>query len=153
MSYKRCGKSFTGDAYFKLPYGPIPSLIKEHLDLLKQENDENQELKDFELKSVFAEYLEAKKDTETNGHRLEIREGVEIPRKFNDYFSENDNDLFSAIVEVFKGKGVREVVEMTHQEVPYTRVKRDVGVISYLSALDKTFPKALPNYHADWYSV
>ena len=153
VSYKRSGKSFTGDIYFKLPYGPIPSFIKEQLDLLKAENDENEEL-DFELNSIFAKYLEAEKDTKTNGHTLKIRADVDIPsEKFSGYFSESDNELFSAIVEEFKGKNVREVVDMTHQEPPYVKVKRDVGIISYLSALDEGFPKALPNYHADWYSV
>ncbi|MCY4577024.1 MAG: Panacea domain-containing protein [Candidatus Kaiserbacteria bacterium] len=149
VSYKNQEKPFTGDIYFKLPYGPIPSFIKEQLDLLKKENDENEELKDFELKSIFAKYLETKKDEGTKGHTLKIREGADIPREnFEDYFSDGDNELLSAIVKAFDGKNVREVVAMTHQEVPYVKVKWDTGIIDYLLAFDKDFPKALPNYRS-----
>ena len=148
MSYKNNNQSFTGDVYFKLPYGPIPSFIKEQLDLLKEENDENKELEDFELKSMFAKYLETKKDEATKGHILKIREGVTIPlERFDRYFSKHDKNLFSNIVEVFKNKKVKEVVEMTHQEVPYVKVRQDTGIINYLFALDEGFPKALPKQH------
>ena len=146
LFYKDQEKPFTGDVYFKLPYGPIPSFIKEQLDLLKAENDENEEL-DFELKSEFAKYLETEKDRETKGHILKIRKGVVVPwNKFNGYFTEHSEKMFSDIVEVFKGKNVREVVEMTHQEVPYTDVTQNAGIIDYLLALEERFPKALPKY-------
>ena len=153
ISHRVQGKPFTGDVYFKLPYGPIPSFIKEHLDLLKEGNDENAELKDFDLESVFAEYFKTKKIQETNGYVVRVRDGVEIPRdEFESHFSGWDNDLFSAIVEVFKGKTVKEVVEMTHRESPYVKNKRSDSVIDYLFAFDKDFPEALPHYRASCYS-
>lgn len=153
ISHRVHAKPFTGDVYFKLPYGPIPSFIKEHLDLLKEENDENAELEDFELTSVFAKYFEAEKNLRTKGYIVRVRDGVEIPRdKFDDYFSEWDNKLFSDIVEVFKGRSVREVVEMTHRESPYTKNKRSDSVIDYLVAFDEDFPEALPHYRSSCYS-
>ena len=149
VSYKRNEKPFTGDIYCKLPYGPIPSIIKDQLDLLKQGNDENEELTDIDLKSMFAKYLEAEQDEVTKGYKLKIRQDVDIPKEeFNDYFSESDSELFNTMVEAFKNKTVNDIVEMTHQEVPYTKVKRDTGVINYLLAYEEEFPKALPNYRA-----
>lgn len=153
ISFRENNKPFTGDVYFKLPYGPIPSLIKEQLDLLKEDNDENEELKDFELKSVFAEYLEAERDGKTKGYTLKVREDVKIPqKKFDAYFSEWDNQLFFAIVKEFKGKAVKEVVEITHQEAPYMKVRQDASIINYLFAFEDDFPKALPHYCDSRYS-
>ena len=146
ISFKRNEKPFTGDIYFKLPYGPIPSIIKDQLDLLKKENDENEELKDFELQSAFAKYLEMEKDEKTKGYIVKIRDDVAVPwDDFNDYFSENDAELLSSIVDVFTGKKVGEVVEMTHRELPYTKAE-DMGIITYLLANEKRFPVALPKY-------
>ena len=146
ISYKQGEKPFTGDYYFKLPYGPVPSVIKDQLDLLKKENDENKELQDFELQSAFAKYLEAVKDEETKGHILKIRQDVKIPwSDFDDCFSERDDELFADIVERFSHTNVEEIVAMTHQEMPYTKAE-DMGTITYLLANRKEFPKALPKY-------
>ena len=146
ISYKQRGKPFTGDYYFKLPYGPVPSVIKDQLDLLKKENDENEELQEFELQSAFAKYLEAVKDERSKGYVLKVRQDVDIPeKKFDKYFSERDTALFADMVERFRDKNVKEVVDMTHQEVPYTKAV-DMTPITYLLANRKQFPKALPKY-------
>ena len=146
ISYKQGEKPFTGDYYFKLPYGPVPSVIKDQLDLLKKENDENEELQDFELQSAFAKYLEAVKDEKTKGYILKIRQDVDIPwGDFDDYFSESDAVLFADIVERFSHTNVKEVVAMTHQEIPYVRAV-NMTPIGYLSANKRQFPKALPKY-------
>ena len=139
ISFKSKDNSFTGDVYFKLPYGPVPSIIKDQLDLLKDINEENEEIGEYELKSAFSEYLHATQDSQTKGYVLELKNGVRLD-KFEEYLSDWDNALIEELVKTFKDTSVKEIVDQTHKEDPYIKTS-EMEIITYLLAGDESFPK------------
>lgn len=143
LSYKHNERSFTGDVYVKLPYGPVPSIIKDQLDLLKYNNEENEEIDEYELQSSFLEHLDVKQDPETKGYALQVKnKNEERLNELGEYhLSVWDRELIDNLVKFFKEASVKEIVEQTHQEKPYKKTS-EVEIISYLLAGEDGFPKA-----------
>ena len=129
-------RSFTGDVYYKLPYGPVPSVIKENLDLLKTENTERDEegLETFNIESIFSGKIEA--NSMNGGYILKNIGDFTVDSEF---LSENEDKLIDKIIETFKEDTVKDIVDKTHDEKPYIGT-RD-GLISYNLAHENDFPK------------
>ena len=140
--YKHQRKSFTGDVYVRLPYGPVPSIIKDQLDLLKNTNEENEEIDEYDLNSVFSKHLTAEPDNQTKGYIIKLKTGKqEVEKKMDNYLTDWDRALIDELVRVFKETSVRDIVEQTHKEEPYKKTS-EMEIITYLLANRGSFPRA-----------
>lgn len=79
VSYNMRGASVTGDTYYKLPYGPVPSLIKNEIDNLSEE------LMGKKVKSQFSNYLKLEKDSDKNGKIVKSKSGDYNIRKLSNF--------------------------------------------------------------------
>ena len=68
ISYKLEGTSITNDIYFKLPYGPVPTTIKNEIDLLSTED-----VLGSEFESQLKKFIDLKTDEDD---RVQLVENV-----------------------------------------------------------------------------
>ena len=126
ISVRETGKSVTNDTYFHLPYGPIPSFIKDNIDSLdsgiKAEEvkilDPNQTGTPVWLKisSIFDGVLEL--NTRGKGKIAKVVNGQAFD---SNKISEYEKNLLADIVRDLGNKTVQEIVNMTHSEPPYAQ--------------------------------
>jgi len=120
ISFSERGSSVTNDIYYKLPYGPIPTFIKNEIDTLLINENESQ------LKDCF------KFEKTDFGNLIKLKDGR---RKAKDqYFSQYEKELMDLIIEKIGKKTTKKVVEKTHSEKPYLLTEEN-GIISYGLAL------------------
>lgn len=141
------GSAVTNDTYFHLPYGPVPTMIKDQLSLLK--DDSNKEEKDLmsdsfkeDLTSIFEEVIELKKeDSSSAGYILTSKGNTESD---NQYLSDYEKELLDDIVQEFNSTTSSELVNKTHNEVPYRQTSEN-DVIDYKLAFHLDRDEILPN--------
>lgn len=145
ISVQEVGASVTRDNYFALPYGPVPSFIKENIDLLDQETrekevgllaDPSQPIAEYEnVKSIFDGYIVLDNN---NGTILKpaiaFTEGI---------LSEYEKNLLNEIADEFSATTVKDIVEKTHREPPYTQTPPNSS-IDYRMAFQLDIKSILP---------
>lgn len=136
IAYKTRGASVSHDVYFKLPYGPVPSAIKNEIDVLYKDN-----MLGREFKSQLAPYIELQKDANGNGNL--------VVSKTKDYnlrkLSNSELKLMKSIAETFKATGANMLSNQTHRELPW-RATSDNSVIDYGLAQGLNVSKILPSF-------
>lgn len=123
------GVPVTNDTYYHLPYGPVPTVIKDQLSLLRNENKEEEELisnddsyKDSRI-SIFQDVL--KLEASGKGFILKNIGAINLS-----YLSEYEKGLLDDIILEFKTKTTKEIVDQTHKEVPYVQTPAN-NIIDY----------------------
>jgi uncharacterized phage-associated protein len=149
ISVQEVGSSVTNDTYFALPYGPVPSFVKENIDLLDNETRDLEAnlLADptisttdeyAKIKSVFDGYITLEKN---GGTILKPAEGVNFTVGV---LSKYEQDLLDELVLVYKETTVRDIVDQTHKEPPYTQTAL-TGTIDYRMAFQLNIKEILPD--------
>lgn len=145
ISIQEVGSSVTNDIYFALPYGPIPTFIKDNIDLLDVSNRQNEAdlLKDpstgaevyRDAKSFFDGYITLRKDGGTI---------LQHSKSFNaETLSGYEKKLLDDIIEQFKEISVKDIVARTHVEAPYAQTAPN-NVIDYGMAFLLNIKEILP---------
>lgn len=151
IAVKETGRSITKDTYFHLPYGPIPSFIKDNIGLLNP-NIKNEEVKALNPNAGFEagkrpEWLNESSifdgilELNSKGKGNVIISKIEMN---SDDLSAYEKDLLRDIVKDLGGKSVTEIVEKTHQESPYTQTLSN-QVIPYDLAFQLDVSRILPS--------
>lgn len=142
------GNAVTNDTYFHLPYGPVPTVIKDQLSLLRDDNKKEEEsiasdetYKDSRV-SIFQDVLELEKSGE--GFILKNKKTTDAS-----YLSEYEKGLLDDIISEFKDKTTKQIVDKTHSEVPYLQTPAN-NVIAYKLAFYLDRSKILPNRTYDF---
>jgi len=136
------GVPVTNDTYFHLPYGPVPTVIKEQLTLLRGDNRKEEESISSDetytdsRTSIFEDVLNLKQVG--NGFVLKNKKSADVT-----YLSEYEKGLLDDIIEEFTNKTTKEVVDKTHAEVPYIQTPAN-NVIAYKLAFYLDRNKILP---------
>jgi len=136
ISYKTKGTSVTNDVYFKMPYGPVPSSIKNSIDLLSVEN-----ILGKEFKSQLSPYIKLQKGADGNGNLI-ISKGKECDLR---KLSNTEVELMKAIAETFNDTKAKTLSNQTHREKPWLSTS-DFAVIDYSLAETLDVNKILPTY-------
>jgi len=136
ISYKMRGASVTNDIYFKMPYGPVPSNIKDNVDLLSAENIFGKE-----FKSQLSSYVKLEKDKTGNG-KLIISKGKEYDLR---KLSNSELELVKCLAETFKDTKAKTLSNKTHLEKPWLSTS-DFSVIDYGFAEGLDVSKILPTF-------
>lgn len=147
------GTPVSNDTYYHLPYGPIPSFIKDQLYLLKEDreninslimnSDQGEDKTTFQ--SVLLDVVEMKSD---NG-KCVITKKDAYEGTLN-YLSDYEHDLLDDLIKEFKETATKDIVLKTHNEVPYEQTPES-NVIDYKLAFHLDITKILPerDYHFD----
>lgn len=119
ISYARRESSVTGDLYYKLPYGPVPSLIKNEID--------NLSFRDAEFTSQLAKSIKLV-PIEKDGKKTLIQN---IAKEIKiDSLSAFELNLVKKVMVKFKNTTAAQLTARTHREAPY-RLSSANSVISY----------------------
>ena len=136
ISYKTKGASVTNDVYFKMPYGPVPSSIKNSIDLLSVEN-----ILGKEFKSQLSPYIKLQKGADGNGNLI-ISKGKECDLR---KLSNTEVELMKVIAETFNDTKAKTLSNQTHREKPWLSTS-DFAVIDYSLAESLDVNKILPTF-------
>lgn len=126
LAYLERGASVTGDTYYKLPYGPVPTFIKSEVNNIINEDPEDP------TNSLLKGYIKAKavKTKNYKGYIIESTGKKPSPKNI----SEAEFELLNKIVDKYKNTSARALSDQTHKEAPY-KLSSENGVIDYSLAL------------------
>jgi len=108
-AYKLRGAAVTNDTYYRLPYGPVPTVVKNEIDLLKSR------ILGKEIESQLKKYIELASDTKGLGDLIVSKKKVNIDKDL----SENEALLVKQIAKKFKSTSASKLSEQTHEEKPW----------------------------------
>lgn len=138
------GRSVSNDNYYHLPYGPIPSFIKDQVGILKDTfKKEEKDLFDMynegqDIISIFEGILELE-ENQGKGYRLKpVEKNIRM-----DSLSLYEQELLKDIVDEFKNEQVKNIVNKTHSESPYAQTSAN-DVIDYALAFYLNRNEILP---------
>ncbi len=121
LAYAERKSSVTNDIYYKLPYGPVPSFIKNEID-----NLEGLVVED-EFKSQFSDIIELKESKDKYG-KLVVPKGK---KTYNlKLLSEYERELISGVIKKLGDKTASALTRKTHKEKPYLATSNN-AVIDY----------------------
>ena len=135
ISYKLRGASVSNDIYIKYPYGPVPSMIKNEIDLLSAENIFG---KDF--KSQLSSYVKLEKGP-NNGNMI-VGKGREYSLR---RLANSELELMKCLAETFKNTNAKTLSNQTHKEKPWLSTS-DFSVIEYELAKELDVSKIIPAF-------
>lgn len=146
ISVLESGKPATNDVYYHLPYGPVPSFIKDQITLLKEEirggEEEVMKCEDgttlYPVKSAFFDILELE---EKGGGFILKKKGDTSPDMA--YLSEYEKSLLDDIILEFKDSKASDLSRKTHSEVPYSQTIEG-SIIDYKMAFHLKRDEILP---------
>ncbi|MDD4110590.1 MAG: Panacea domain-containing protein [Clostridia bacterium] len=134
ISYNQRGASVTNDIYYKLPYGPVPSFIKNEIDNLEGvilgKESVSQLSKSIALQTGKGDF----------GKVIVNRNKRYNLKKLSEY----ELKLLDEIIKTFKGYTARKLSAKTHREKPYI-MSSENSVIDYELAKYLDIKKILPN--------
>jgi uncharacterized phage-associated protein len=121
ISYKMRGAPVTNDTYLKLPYGPVPSAIKNEIDILSVEN-----ILGKEFKSQLSSYIKLERELDSNGRKVISNKNKYNLRKLSNF----ELDLIKKLAKTFKNTKATILSKRTHREKPWLSTS-DNSIINY----------------------
>lgn len=109
LSYNQRGASITNDTYYKFPYGPVPTLIKNEIDLLASDilGDEG--------KTQLSNYILLEDADDKFGKIIRSKVKVNIDEKLSEF----EADLVKSVANKFKKTYSKTLSNQTHKENPW----------------------------------
>jgi hypothetical protein len=123
------GEPVTKDVYYHLPLGPVPSFVKDHIYLLKEDMPESQrQIIGREVAaqiSIFKDLAHLDIDKTTAGSKI-IADKEADESVLSDY----EKTLLNDLCEEFRSFTATQLVDKTHSEIPYQQTE-DNNIIDY----------------------
>jgi len=121
ISFKERGATVTNDIYYKLPYGPVPTALKNEIDILAGN------VIGIEYKSQLRKYIGIKADTDNFGRQVvSMEKNNNIEKKLSEY----EFDLVKKLSTVFKNTKAKDISNQTHKEKPWL-LSSENSIINY----------------------
>ena len=137
ISYKVRGYSISNDVYLKLPYGPVPSAIKNEIDILPLKNTSLGK----EFKKQLFPYIKLERDVANNGNLV-----VSTGKNYNlRKLSNSELELMKCVAENFKNTPGKVLTNQTHREKPWLSTST-YSIINYELSEGLDVEKILPNF-------
>lgn len=121
---KQFGLPITGDTYYHLEQGPIPSAIKNLID----EVEANPEW------SILSDVVEIKQEDGESIHRIKALQ--QFTDEDKDYFSEIELHTLEQVCKRFNNSTTKEIVDASHEEAPYSKTEELARIPYTLAAED-----------------
>jgi len=122
---KKYGTPVTGDTYYHLERGPIPSAIKNLVDMADEEPDW----------ALLSDTIEIVKEDGLKIHRVRCMK--EFSGKDEDYFSKTQMDTLKEVCSRFKNHTTTQIVNTSHKESPWKSTEELQKIPYKLAVLDK----------------
>jgi len=113
------GSSVTNDIYYKLPYGPVPSFVKNEIDNLEEPVMES------EIKGQFADIIRLDNSKDKNGKVVVGKKKYDLKK-----LSQYEKDLIDEVIKKLGKKTASFLTSKTHREKPYLLTNNN-SVIDY----------------------
>jgi uncharacterized phage-associated protein len=133
ISYNQRKVSITNDTYYKLPYGPVPSLIKNEIDNLENS------LLEKEVVSQLSKSIILRKDTDNFGKIVINNDKNYNLKKLSKY----ELNLLNELISTYKHTTAKRLSNKTHKEKPYL-LSSENSVIDYELAKYLDIKEILP---------
>jgi uncharacterized phage-associated protein len=134
ITFNQKGASVTNDWYFKLPYGPVPTTIKNEIDILASNTMESG------IKSQLSKYIKLEDDQEKNGKLVVSRTKNYNLRTLSNY----EIEIVKAVAGKFKNTRAKQLSNQTHKEKPWLLTNEN-SVIDYALSRELDVKKIIPN--------
>ena len=120
ISYKEKESSITKDTYYKLPYGPVPTVTKNEIDAICNTTMGE------DLKSQLSNFIYLESDENDFGKIVKNKK-----EKINlNKISKDEKKIIDFVIKNLGNKTATELSEKTHQEAPW-KLSSENSVISY----------------------
>lgn len=120
---KKYGTSITGDKYYHLERGPIPSVIKNLIDGAEEEPD----------LAILSDTIQITKKADSNLCQISCLQ--DFTKKDEEYFSEIELETMKVVTEKFGSYSTKQIVDLAHSEAPWLKTK-EVEAIPYTLATE-----------------
>lgn len=120
---KKYGTSITGETYYNLEFGPIPTTIKNLVDSVS----DNPEL------AMLSDVITIQCEDGHDIHKVVCLQF--FTEKDKEYFSEAEFEIMESICMKFKNYSTPQIVDFSHQEAPW-RLTRQLEIIPYTLAAE-----------------
>ncbi|MFA5030261.1 MAG: Panacea domain-containing protein [Patescibacteria group bacterium] len=134
LSYKVRGSSVTNDIYLKLPYGPVPTAIKNEIDMLAVGGSMGDD-----FKSQLEKYIELESDADKFGKVVKNKAKTFNIRKLSNF----EIDLIKNLIDQFKDTRAGIISNQTHREAPW-KLTSNNAVIDYELAKELDIKTIVP---------
>ncbi|MEK7159214.1 MAG: Panacea domain-containing protein [Patescibacteria group bacterium] len=143
LSVLETGKPVTNDTYYRLSLGPVPTFIKDQMNLLRVDcKTQEKELFSSKDDNLFMSIFDGTISFTSDRIGFLITPVINVDVNFN-CLSDYEKKLLEDIVEEFKEKTAKDIVDQTHQEAPYLQTSPN-DVIDYKLAFYLDRNKILP---------
>ncbi len=140
ISVREVGQSITKDTYFHLPYGPIPSFIKDNIGGLNAALKKSEEsVLETKLTSIFDGILQL--NPKNTGQVVVPVAGAAFDES---KLSQYEKQLIDDVITDLGGKSTKELVEQCHTEPPYAQTNPSM-TIPYELAFQLDVKQILPS--------
>lgn len=109
IAFAQRGASVTGDKYYKLPYGPVPTMIKNDLDLIS-----NSLLED-DAKAQLSKYIALETDDDNFGTLIKCKVTDPDLKRLSSY----ELKVVKAVASTFSKTRAKALSTQTHSEKPW----------------------------------
>lgn len=134
VSYNQRGASVTNDTYYKFPYGPVPTLIKNELDLLS--ND----LMGSGIKTQLSRYILLEDDSDKFGKIVKSKVAPDISKKLSPF----ERRLVEIVAGTFRITNAKTLSNQTHREKPWL-LSSEYSAIDYELSKELNVKKLFPS--------
>jgi len=108
---QKYGKPIFNDKYFKLPYGPIPTLTLNIIDSINEKEN-------YDLQKYTKEFLQDIEVIVNDDNQTEFRAKNDF---IEDYFSESELEILRMVADKFKNINAKDISNLSHNLPEYQK--------------------------------
>ncbi|MBI5222775.1 MAG: SocA family protein [Candidatus Magasanikbacteria bacterium] len=120
---KRYGLSITGDTYYHLEFGPIPTTIKNLVDSASDDPET----------ALLSDIIRVHCDDGHDIHKIVCLQP--FTKKDKEYFSQVELNTLEDVVKRFRDSSTQQIIDVSHGEAPW-RFTKELEIIPYQLAAE-----------------
>jgi len=120
---KRYGVSVTGETYYHLEFGPIPTTIKNLVDSVSDDPET----------ALLSDVIQVHCDNGHDRHKIFCLQSFTEQDK--DYFSQAEFNTLEDVAKRFRDYSTQQIVDISHEEAPW-RLTNELEIIPYQLAAE-----------------
>ena len=123
IQIKRYGVSITGEIYYHLEFGPIPTTIKNLVDSASDDPET----------ALLSDIIQVQCEDGHDIHKIVCLQS--FTEKEKDYFSQAEFSTLEEVAKRFRDHSTKQIVDISHKEAPW-RLTKELEMIPYLLAAE-----------------
>lgn len=123
IQIKRYGLSITGDTYYHLEFGPIPTTIKNLVDSVSDDPGT----------ALLSDIIQVNCDDGHDIHKIICLQP--FTEKDKEYFNQAELNTLEEVTKRFRDRSTKQIVDISHKEAPW-RLTKELEMIPYQLAAE-----------------